>query len=88
MSKILFTEEDIEKLNKNKNVARASKKSITYTFEFKRLFIDEYIAGKLPRDIFIENGFDIAMIGIKRVEQDVFIVVLYQYIGYKTTIFL
>lgn len=71
MSKILFTEEDIEKLNKNKNVARASKKSITYTFEFKRLFIDEYIAGKLPRDIFIENGFDIAMIGIKRVEQSI-----------------
>ena len=69
MSKILFTEKDIEKLKKNKNVARASKKSITYTFEFKRLFIDEYIAGKLPRDIFIENGFDIEMIGIKRVEQ-------------------
>lgn len=69
MSKILLTEEDIEKLKKNKNVARASEKSITYTFEFKRLFIDEYIAGKLPRYIFTENGFDVDMIGIKRVEQ-------------------
>lgn len=69
MSKSLFIEEDIEKLKKNKNVARASEKFITYTFEFKRLFMDEYIAGKLPWDIFIENGFDIAMIGIKRVEQ-------------------
>lgn len=69
MSKILFTEEDIEDLKKNKNVARVSEKSITYTFEFKMLFIDEYIAGKLPRDIFTENGFDVAMLGIKRVEQ-------------------
>ncbi|CDG00642.1 Hypothetical Uncharacterized protein [Clostridium chauvoei JF4335] len=33
------------------------------------MFIDEYIAGKLPRDIFIKNGFDIEMIGMKRVEQ-------------------
>ncbi|MBS6502173.1 MAG: hypothetical protein KH415_11185 [Clostridium sp.] len=69
MSKILFTEEDIEILKKNKNVARVSGKSITYTFEFERLFIDEYIARKLPRDIFKENGFDIAIIGIKRVEE-------------------
>ena len=52
MSKILFTEEDIKKLKKNKNVAKASEKSITYTFEFKRLFIYEYIAGKLPRKYF------------------------------------
>ena len=35
----------------------------------KILFIDEYITGKLPRDIFIENGFDIDIVGIKRVEQ-------------------
>ena len=69
MSKILFTEKDIEKLKNNKNIARVSEKSITYTFEFKRLFIDEYISGKLPRDIFAENGFDIELIGIKRVEQ-------------------
>ena len=69
MSKHLFTEKDIEILKNNKNVANVSTKAITYTFEFKRLFIDEYIKGKLPRDIFVENGFDIEMIGIKRVEQ-------------------
>lgn len=72
MSKILFTENDIEKLKMNKNVARVSNKSITYTFEFKRLFIDEYIAGKLPRDIFTENGFDITIIGLKRIEQSAY----------------
>ena len=69
MGRFLLTREDIEKLEKNKYVAKASETTITYTFEFKRLFIDEYIAGKPARKIFAENGFDIAMIGIKRVEE-------------------
>ena len=42
---------------------------ITYNYEFKILFIDEYIAGKLPRQIFAENGFDINVIGLSRIEQ-------------------
>ncbi|HEY5525529.1 MAG TPA: IS3 family transposase, partial [Clostridium sp.] len=37
--------------------------------EFKRHFIEEYLLGKLPRIIFQEAGFDIDMIGQKRVEQ-------------------
>ena len=69
MSKILFTKEDIKKLENNKNVLRVSELSITYNYEFKILFIDEYIAGKLPRDIFAENGFDINMLGLSRIEQ-------------------
>lgn len=69
MSKILFTEDDINKLEHNKYVVRASEKSITYAFEFKRLFIDEYISGKLTRDIFKENGFAVNMLGKKRIEQ-------------------
>ncbi|MDB1921719.1 hypothetical protein PMY56_02085 [Clostridium tertium] len=47
MNKTLFTKEDIEKLKKNKNVAKVSEKAITYTFKFKRLFINEYIVRKL-----------------------------------------
>jgi len=47
MSKNLFTIEDIKKLGNNKNVLRVSELSITYSYEFKILFIDEYIAGKL-----------------------------------------
>jgi putative transposase len=65
----LFTEEDIEKLENNKNVLKVSEHSITYNYEFKILFINEYISGKLPIKIFSENGFDINIIGLKRVEQ-------------------
>ena len=69
MSKILFSKEDIINLEKNNNILRVSERSITYTNEFKRLFIEEYMAGKLPREIFAENGFDIDIIGLKRIEQ-------------------
>ena len=68
MSKVLFSESDIKQLEKNKYVLRVSEKSITYSDEFKRHFIDEYMAGKLPREIFESCGFNIEMIGIKRVE--------------------
>ncbi|MEQ6388899.1 hypothetical protein RZN22_06185 [Bacillaceae bacterium S4-13-58] len=42
---------------------------MTYSDEFKNRFIDEYQAGKLPRQIFEENEFDADVIGIKRIEQ-------------------
>lgn len=69
MSKVLFSKMSILKLQKNKNVLNVSEKAITYTDEFKRLFIDEYMSGKLPRDIFMENSFDVEIIGMKRIEQ-------------------
>ena len=69
MSKITFSEEQIKLLKQNPYVKRVSSKSITYTDEFKRLFIEEYLRGNLPRIIFQNAGFDIQMIGIKRYEQ-------------------
>ena len=68
MSKKLFSNKDIELLSKNKYVKRVSEKGITYTDEFKRLFISENEKGKFPRDIFVECGFDIDVIGLKRIQ--------------------
>ena len=59
MSKKLFSSKDIEILSKNKYVKKVSEKGITYTDEFKRLFIAENEKGKFPRDIFEECGFNI-----------------------------
>ena len=47
---------------------KVSEKSITYTNEFKIHFIAEYNNGKNSRIIFEEAGFDIDIIGIRRVE--------------------
>ena len=58
MSKKLFSSKDIEILSKNKYVKKVSEKGITYTDEFKRLFIAENEKGKFPRDI----------IGLKRIQ--------------------
>lgn len=69
MSKITFSTKEIITLQKNPNVQRVSERSITYTDAFKNKFMDEYLAGKLPRQIFDENGFDVDVIGIKRIEQ-------------------
>lgn len=50
-------------------IQRVSERSITYTDEFKNKFMDEYLIGKLPLQIFIENGFDVDIIGMKPIEQ-------------------
>jgi hypothetical protein len=69
MSKKHFTETEIDILSNNQYVKSVSTKGVTYTDEFKRIFIAENENGKLPRHIFEENGFDIEVIGIVRVQR-------------------
>lgn len=69
MSKITFDETTIELLKKNPYITKISEKSITYSDEFKRLFIEEYLKGKTPKVIFSEFGFDVEILGVKRYEQ-------------------
>lgn len=68
MSNILFAKEDIRKLEKNKNVLRVSEYLTIYNSEFRIISVNEYLAGKQPRQIFEENGFDINIIEAKRVD--------------------
>ena len=69
MSKVIFNDKQIKVLAKNPNVLRVSDKAITYSEEFKNRFIEENSKGVLPRKIFEDNGFDIEIIGLKRIEQ-------------------
>lgn len=69
MSKKHFTEKEIEILSNNPYVKSVSSKGVTYTDEFKRIFITESEKGKLPRQIFEKNGFDIEVIGSVRVQR-------------------
>jgi len=68
MSKKIFSDREVSRLAKNKNILKISNKSITYTFEFKRKFINEYKLGKLPRIIFEEAGLDVEILGNRRIE--------------------
>jgi hypothetical protein len=68
MSTKKFTEKEREILSCNYYIKAVSIKSITYTDEFKHIFIVENEKGKLPREIFEEYGFDINILGMKRVK--------------------
>lgn len=68
MSKKLFTNEEVNLLSKNKYVKNVTNKGITYTDEFKQLFILENENGKFPRQIFEDAGFDVNILGMKRIK--------------------
>ena len=67
MSKKLFTDNEIKLLSENKYIKNVTNKAITYTEEFKILFIIERSKGKLPIHIFQDAGFDIELIGNNRI---------------------
>ena len=68
MSKKFFSDKEVSRLAKNQNILKVSNKSITYSFEFKKKFIDEYKLGKTTRVIFEEAGLDIEILGKRRIE--------------------
>ena len=69
MTKNYLTPSQQKEIKKNPYVKAVSDKAITYTDEFKRLFITENEVGKLPREIFEEAGFNIDMMGMTRVNR-------------------
>lgn len=68
MSKKMFNPEEIKQLSANPYVKSVSTKGITYTEEFKQLFVASNQQGKLPKDIFEACGFDVQIVGMKRIE--------------------
>nr|WP_246451817.1 IS3 family transposase [Alkalicella caledoniensis] len=67
MSKKIFTNEEVDILSKNPYVKNVSIKGITYTDEFKRIFIIEYQKAKYPKEIFESCGFNIEVLGSNRI---------------------
>lgn len=68
MSKKLFTKEEIKQLQKNPYIKNVSEKAITYTKEFKELFLCELNKGKATTEIFRNAGFDTKLIGRQRMD--------------------
>jgi transposase len=61
-----FNEFQRKQLENNPNVSHVTDKNINYSPAFKIRAVKESLAGKGPKEIFIENGFDIAVIGVKK----------------------
>ncbi|MGH4123266.1 MAG: IS3 family transposase [Clostridium sp.] len=68
MIRKVFTNEQILALSKNRYIKRVSEKGITYTDEFKSLFVSEHIMEKLTSQIFQDAGFDIEALGTNRIK--------------------
>ncbi|MGY3314159.1 hypothetical protein ACV242_002655 [Peribacillus simplex] len=66
MSKNIYTEFQIKELEKNPNIISASERSISYSPEFKTKPVYEYKKGKSPSQIFIDQGFNLEIIGKKQ----------------------
>jgi len=62
-----FNEEEIAALSVNPYVKKVSRTTITYTQEFRELFVAEYEKGKMPSQILRENGFDPKVFGKERI---------------------
>jgi hypothetical protein len=63
LKRIVFTEEQIRKLEANTNVQKVSEVAITYTPAFKLEALQAYRTGQLPSEIFVRAGFDLDVIG-------------------------
>ena len=69
MEKAEFSKKEISALKKNRYVVNVSRSRITYSEEFKARFIREYLDGRKPTEIFRDAGFDVSVLGSKRIER-------------------
>jgi len=67
MSRKQFTREQIEILRQNPYVYSVTGSRLTLTKEFKEIFMTSYKAGELPRTILEDHGFDISILGERRI---------------------
>ncbi|WP_155767450.1 IS3 family transposase [Sporosarcina ureilytica] len=68
MSKIIFNEIQRKQLESNPNVASVSDRAIQYNAEFKIRAVKKNMNGKGPTQIFMENGFNLDVIGAKKAQ--------------------
>ena len=64
-----LNEEEIRTLRKNPYVVDVNERGVSYSKDFKFLFIKEYMQGKKPTAIFKDAGFDVKVLGSKRIER-------------------
>lgn len=59
----------INRLKNNQYVSAVGRGRVYYTDEFKNLFIKKYKEGIRPTEIFRSAGFDVEILGEKRIER-------------------
>lgn len=68
MARKEFTKEQMQQLLENPYTAKVTPYSITHTIEFKRLIVRETEAGRRPRQIYENAGYDAGLLGNSRMQ--------------------
>lgn len=64
-----YSVQEKEELLKSKAIEKVTNSSATYSKEFKIFAVGEYIAGKMPLQIFIEAGINVNILGREQPER-------------------
>jgi transposase-like protein len=67
MSRKPFTSEEINILLQNPFTYKVTNSTISFTKEFKQIFIEKYLQGMIPRQILKEHGYDPDILGDRRI---------------------
>lgn len=67
MARRIITKEEIEKLKQSPYIAKATPYQISFTTDFKRMAYQEIMEGKLMREILIESGIEVEIMGDRRI---------------------
>lgn len=67
MSRSQFTIEQMQLLRQNPYTHSVTKTRLSFTKKFKEIFHAEYQAGESPRQILIDHGYDIGILGEHRI---------------------
>ncbi len=60
--------EYMKQLQEHPYVEKATEWTVSFTAEFKRIAYEEYYSGKSMRQIFADAGFDVKILGDKRIQ--------------------
>ena len=67
MSKKTFSDEEMAILYQNPFTYKVTRNTLSFTREFKELFLTEYNAGIVPRQILADHGYDPGILGERRI---------------------
>ncbi len=67
MNKKVFTPEEVEMLRANRYTFTVTPFALSFTKEFKELFLEEYRAGNIPRQILEKYGYPADVLGKRRI---------------------
>ncbi len=68
MKRYPIPKEYVKQLNEHPYVEKATEWTVCFAAEFKQLAYDEYYRGKSMRQIFVDAGFDVQLLGTKRID--------------------